>query len=46
MPLVMTPLVLVALLLLTHISWQDYIAETTGCSGCWASDAGVCGAGL
>lgn len=27
MPLVMTPLVLVALLLLTHISWQDYIAE-------------------
>lgn len=27
MPLVMTPLVLVALLMVTHISWQDYIAE-------------------
>lgn len=28
MPLVMTPVVLVALLLLTHISWKDYIAES------------------
>jgi len=28
MPLVMTPLVLVALLLLTHISWQNYIGES------------------
>ncbi|MEG3111364.1 LrgB family protein [Pantoea sp. T14] len=28
MPLVMTPLVLVALLMVTHISWQDYIAES------------------
>lgn len=46
MPLVMTPLVLVALLLLTHISWQDYIAETTGCSGCWGQRRCVCGAGL
>ncbi|WP_312046703.1 LrgB family protein [Erwinia sp.] len=27
MPLVMTPMVLVALLLLTHISWQSYIGE-------------------
>jgi len=27
MPLVMTPMVLVALLLLTHISWQNYIDE-------------------
>lgn len=27
MPLVMTPLVLVVLLLVTHISWQDYIGE-------------------
>ncbi|RRZ88949.1 LrgB family protein [Erwinia sp. 198] len=27
MPLVMTPVVLVALLLLTHISWQNYIDE-------------------
>ncbi|WP_312241164.1 LrgB family protein [Pantoea sp.] len=28
MPLVMTPLLLVALLLTTHVSWQDYIAES------------------
>lgn len=28
MPLVMTPVVLVALLLFTHISWQDYNAES------------------
>lgn len=28
MPLVMTPLVLVALLMLTHVSWHDYIAES------------------
>jgi len=28
MPLVMTPVVLVALLLLTHVSWKDYIAES------------------
>jgi len=28
MPLVMTPMVLVALLLVTHISWQDYIGES------------------
>ncbi|MCE0490245.1 LrgB family protein [Pantoea sp. Mb-10] len=28
MPLVMTPVVLVGLLLLTHVSWQDYIAES------------------
>lgn len=28
MPLVMTPLVLVALLMVTHIGWQDYIAES------------------
>lgn len=28
MPLVMTPMVLVALLLLTHISWQNYIGES------------------
>lgn len=28
MPLVMTPLVLVALLLITHVSWKDYIAES------------------
>lgn len=28
MPLVMTPAVLVALLLLTHISWQNYIGES------------------
>ncbi|PIJ50379.1 murein hydrolase effector protein LrgB [Erwinia sp. OLTSP20] len=28
MPLVMTPLVLVALLLLTHISWQRYIGDS------------------
>ncbi|MFS2224175.1 LrgB family protein [Pantoea sp. B65] len=27
MPLVMTPMVLVALLLVTHISWQDYISD-------------------
>lgn len=27
MPLVMTPLVLVALLIVTHVSWQDYIAD-------------------
>ncbi|MDE1189955.1 MAG: LrgB family protein [Pantoea sp.] len=28
MPLVMTPLVLVVLLLVTHVSWKDYIAES------------------
>lgn len=28
MPLVMTPLVLVVLLLITHVSWKDYIAES------------------
>lgn len=28
MPLVMTPMVLVALLVVTHISWQDYIGES------------------
>ncbi|ORM67593.1 LrgB family protein [Pantoea rwandensis] len=28
MPLVMTPVVLVVLLLLTHVSWKDYIAES------------------
>lgn len=28
MPLVMTPMVLVALLLLTHISWHNYIGES------------------
>lgn len=28
MPLVMTPMVLVALLLVAHISWQDYIGES------------------
>ncbi|MDT0176969.1 LrgB family protein [Enterobacter sp. BRE11] len=28
MPLVATPVLLVALLLLTHVSWQDYIAES------------------
>ncbi|OON41687.1 murein hydrolase effector protein LrgB [Izhakiella australiensis] len=28
MPLVMTPLILVALLLLTHISWQSYIGDS------------------
>ncbi|EXU77382.1 LrgB family protein [Erwinia mallotivora] len=28
MPLVMTPMVLVALLLVTHISWQNYIGES------------------
>ncbi|KOC88606.1 LrgB family protein [Winslowiella iniecta] len=28
MPLVMTPMVLVALLIVTHISWQDYIGES------------------
>ncbi len=28
MPLVMTPMVLVALLLITHISWQNYIGES------------------
>ncbi|GAA0479317.1 MULTISPECIES: LrgB family protein [Tatumella] len=28
MPLVMTPMVLVALLLVTHISWNDYIAQS------------------
>ncbi|WP_067704410.1 MULTISPECIES: LrgB family protein [unclassified Erwinia] len=28
MPLVMTPMVLVALLLLTHTSWQNYIGES------------------
>lgn len=28
MPLVMTPVVLVALLLLTHVSWKDYIVES------------------
>lgn len=28
MPLVMTPLVLVGLLLVTHISWQNYIGES------------------
>lgn len=28
MPLVMTPVVLVALLLLTHVSWKNYIAES------------------
>lgn len=28
MPLVMTPMVLVALLIITHISWQDYIGES------------------
>lgn len=28
MPLVMTPLVLVALLIITHISWNDYIGES------------------
>ncbi|ORM64877.1 murein hydrolase effector protein LrgB [Pantoea rodasii] len=28
MPLVLTPVVLVALLLLTHVSWKDYIAES------------------
>ncbi|GAB3421874.1 LrgB family protein [Erwinia aphidicola] len=28
MPLVMTPMVLVALLLVTHISWQDYIGQS------------------
>jgi predicted murein hydrolase (TIGR00659 family) len=28
MPLVMTPLVLVLLLLVTHVSWKDYIAES------------------
>lgn len=28
MPLVMTPLVLVVLLLVTHISWHDYIAQS------------------
>lgn len=28
MPLVATPLLLVGLLLITHVSWQDYIAES------------------
>ncbi|WP_312203868.1 LrgB family protein, partial [Mixta calida] len=28
MPLVLTPLLLVGMLLLTHISWQDYIGES------------------
>ncbi|MFR0656075.1 LrgB family protein [Pantoea sp. SIMBA_079] len=28
MPLVLTPLVLVGLLLITHVSWQNYIAES------------------
>lgn len=28
MPLVMTPMVLVALLVITHISWQNYIGES------------------
>lgn len=28
MPLVATPMLLVGLLLLTHVSWQDYIAES------------------
>lgn len=28
MPLVMTPLVLVVMLLITHITWKDYIAES------------------
>ncbi|WP_048781493.1 LrgB family protein, partial [Pantoea vagans] len=28
MPLVATPVLLVALLLITHVSWQDYIAES------------------
>lgn len=28
MPLVMTPMVLVALLVVAHISWQDYISES------------------
>ncbi|PKH25735.1 murein hydrolase effector protein LrgB [Enterobacterales bacterium CwR94] len=28
MPLVMTPMVLVALLLVTHVSWQNYISES------------------
>ncbi|WP_017347312.1 LrgB family protein [Pantoea sp. A4] len=27
MPLVMTPLVLVAMIVITHITWQDYIAD-------------------
>ncbi len=28
MPLVLTPLILVGLLLITHVSWQNYIAES------------------
>lgn len=46
MPLVMTPLVLVALLLLTHISWQDYIAENHWLLWLLGQRRCVCGAGL
>ena len=35
MPLVFTPILLVLMLVFGHISWQNYIGESTGCCGYW-----------
>lgn len=36
MPLLLAPALLVAVVMLFHIPYQDYMANPTGCSGCWA----------
>lgn len=36
MPLVFTPILLVLILVVGHISYQSYMGRPTGCSGCWA----------
>ncbi|BFO12257.1 hypothetical protein GGER_47670 [Serratia rubidaea] len=36
MPLVLTPMILVLLLVVTHISYRDYLGRPTGCCGCSA----------
>nr|VUD24681.1 CidA-associated membrane protein CidB [Salmonella sp. NCTC 7297] len=38
MPLVLTPALLVLMLVFGHISWQNYIGESTGYCGCSAGD--------
>ena len=36
MPLVFTPILLVLILVVGHISYQSYMGRPTGCCGCWA----------